>query len=246
MTALHGDELLGLVDLASVIESTGDVCDVWSLPDCDSGGTAVDMLAPEALVDFCPKCQTTLQMRSLHGPAAGPIDGGWLCGRCGLQAVDLADARSYCCGYRPSAGLQWELMGIDYAHGRPVDRLAYAAAMGRYLLAEERSPYSHNTEHPIVDLLCDVSFGIAGGYGPSPWTDGNDWEVAEMVLAALNAGGCAVIDKHPERRRLRPGALGVLVGVIGELPAQRSDIDGARRILVALTEAGFELVEVRP
>ncbi|MBK6857892.1 MAG: hypothetical protein IPG97_15455 [Microthrixaceae bacterium] len=168
MTALHGDELLGLVDLASVIESTGDVCDVWSLPDCDSGGTAVDMLAPEALVDFCPKCQTTLQMRSLHGPAAGPIDGGWLCGRCGLQAVDLADARSYCCGYRPSAGLQWELMGIDYAHGRPVDRLAYAAAMGRYLLAEERSPYSHNTEHPIVDLLCEVSFGIAGGYGPSP------------------------------------------------------------------------------
>ena len=200
---------------------------------------------PDALEDYCPKCQRTPAMRRLHGPCAGPFGTGWMCGRCYLEAIDYGNACAYVTGYRPSAGIEWDRQCADLERGLPVDPLNFAADMGRYLLAEYRPPRNRpDLEHPVVALLCEVSFAIAEGHGPSPWSTEPAPAVAELILTAMNAGGCAVVDVDPDRTDHRGVVVAALAEIIHRLPLERSDMDGARLILRTLTDAGFAVVEV--
>ena len=180
-------------------------------------------------------------MRRMHGPCAGPFGAGWLCGRCFLEATDLDDARRYSTGYRPSAGREWERQCQDFALGRSVDPFELAASMGRYLLAEERL---NGPESPVIDLLCEVSFAASRDDWPSPWSRERSEVVAEMILTALNAGGCAVVDVDESRRDHRRAAIDAIEEVVAQVRTARTDFDGATIIVSALVDAGFALVEV--
>lgn len=145
-------------------------------------------------------------------------------------------------GYRPStAGMRWERLLNDAYNGCRVDPLELAGEMGRYLLIEERAP---GPEHPVVDLLCEVSFAASRADWPSPWSQERPEVVAEMIVTALNAGGCAVVDVDGARTDHRGALVDVLAAAIPCATAARSDMDGARVLLQAVIDAGFALVEV--
>jgi hypothetical protein len=158
-----------------------------------------------------------------------------------------APARCLLPEYRPStAGMRWERLLNDAYRGCTVDPLELAAEMGRYFLIEERfpRPKSGHTEHPVIELLCEVSYAIARSDWPSPWTTEPAAVVAEMILTALNAGGCAVVDVDTDRAGHRSAVVDVLADVVARVPDERSDFAGAQLIVLTLVDAGFALVEV--
>lgn len=157
--------------------------------------------------------------------------------------IDRAPARCLAPGYRPStAGGRWERLLNDAYRGCTVDHLELAAEMGRYFLTEQRWP--SGPEHPVIDLLCEVSFALARTDWPSPWHQQPAPVVAEMILTALNAGGCAVVDVDEDRTDHRGAAVDVLAEIVHQVPLERSDMAGARLIVSTLHDAGFALVEV--
>lgn len=140
-------------------------------------------------VDVCPLCTTTPIELALHGATAGMIDdfgASWRCTRCGLLAVDLANAAEYA-EMLSTAGLPDRVVGRllrDAEDGRPVDPMQLARATGRAWapLGERR-------------LLAELAWTIATDIEPrSPWSTAPTATVAEMIAAALHAAWLDIVD----------------------------------------------------